>query len=84
MVIGAPRSLILREKLNRVLSHNGRRKTPVQKSAQQIRFCDAVFKSMETIEIPRKTPTGLIPIIVTVNIVASDILALLVLNIVDV
>ncbi len=79
--IGAPRFVIGREELNRILPQVGRHSIPKSKSKGRYRFPDAVYSSLGTVELPIATPNGIPLIYVGLDIVSADVPALLGLDI---
>lgn len=81
--IGAPKSVIGRHELNRILTALGVHNRRTRPSGNSFRFADAVYKSLGKISIPLHTPAGIPNIPVEVDIVEADIPALLGLDVLD-
>ncbi len=70
--IGAPRSVIGRKELNRILAQVGRHSIP-----------DAIYSSLGSVELPIATPDCIPLIYVNLYIVSADVPALVGLDILD-
>ena len=81
--IGAPKSVVGRKTLNRILNENGVYKRHIRPSQNRFRFANSVFESRGKITIPLRTPLGIPPVNVDLDIVDADIPALLGMDVMD-
>ena len=81
--IGAPKSLIGRKELNRVMTRMGKYKRKIVPSTNRFRFGDVTFESRGKVSLPMKTSTGVTPILVEMDIVDADVPALLGMDVLD-
>ena len=81
--IGAPRSVIGKKELNRILNALGVRKISRKRSANRFRFADTNINSLGQVVLPLDTPAGVKPVFVTLDVVNGDIPALLVMYVLD-
>ena len=81
--IGAPRSVVGRIQLNRVLANLGRKNIPCIASKTFFRFGDVTVRSQGKIQIAMETPANVRPISVLLDIVPVDVPALLGLDVMD-
>ena len=81
--IGAPRSVIGKKELMRIMRHYNKQSIPVMRSRNAFRFGDSVAKSRGIVELFLDTPNGTPPLPVLLDIVDVNIPALLGLDILD-
>lgn len=79
----APRSVIGKKELNRILLKHGIHHRRILKSTKSFRFADTTFKSLCSAHIPLNTPPGAPTIEGNLDIVETDIPALLGMDIMD-
>lgn len=81
--IGAPKSVVGRKELNRILNAIGMHERKIFPSRNRFRFADAVYESSGRVMLPLFTPPGASKVIVEMDIVTADILALLGMDVLD-
>lgn len=81
--IGAPRSVIGVKQVNRIFNSQGARRPALKRSNHRFRFADSVLKSLGIVTLPLKTPHGQKTIDVELDVVATDIPALLGMDLLD-
>lgn len=81
--IGAPKSVIGRKELNRVVNAIGMRPKKPRYSSNRFRFADAEYESLGKASIPLLTPPGIPAIFVEMNVVQADIPAFLGMDVLD-
>ena len=80
---GAPRSVIGLKSLKRILCKQGVRFPKLELSRNRFRFADSIFESLGKICIPLRTPPGVTPVPVVMDVVQADIPPLLGIDILD-
>lgn len=81
--IGAPKSVVGRKELRRILKHFSPHHRGIMRSRSRFRLADSVVESLGHISIPLRTPTGVPTIMVELDVVEADIPALLGIYILD-
>lgn len=81
--IGAPRSVVGKKELNRILNAIGLHRRRILPSRNRFRFADAVYESLGRISIPLSVPRGIPQVFVELDIVDADIPALLGMDVMD-
>ena len=81
--IGAPKSVISRKELSRILRAHAFRFPKLRSSNRRFRFADETFRSLGQTAIPLATPPGMAPLPAMIDVVDADIPALLGLDILD-
>ena len=81
--IGAPKSVIGRKELARILRAQGLPFPTLRRSYRRFRFADTTFKSLGQVSISLATPPGIPPLPVVMDVVEAEIPALLGLDMLD-
>ena len=75
--IGAPKSVIGREELERTVRRKGLQRPKLTVSQRRFRFADTMFKSVGKVKLYLATPPGVPPLPVLLNVVDANIPVLL-------